>query len=117
MKKGNSIAWDCQISAPPNSNLRVMLNQKEVQPYLGDAEKDNLKKLCDKRSRVLYYVKEDPQHVCYSEFTVHIVVCAAGESVVGEYYIVADQEKIIERSTKNIALNPLIVPSETGTYL
>ena len=115
MKKGNNIAWDCQISAPPNSNLSVMLNKnKVVQPYLGDAEKDNLMELCDKDSRILYYVKEDPQHVCYSEFTVHIVVCAAGESVVGEYYIVGDQEKIMERSTKNIALNPAPAGSSSG---
>ena len=96
-----------------------MLNKKEVQPYLGDAEKENLMELCDKDSQVLYYVKEDPQHVCYSEFTVHIVVCAAGESVVGEYYIVADQRNIT-RSGVNINLLPPIVlpiPSETGTFL
>ena len=120
MEKGNNIAWDCQISALPNSNLSVMLNNKVVQPHLGLAENDSLTKMCNKDSQVLYYVKEAPQYVCYSEFTVHIVVCAAGESVVGEYYIVADQEKIIETSTKNIALYPptvLPIPSETGTYI
>ena len=102
MEKGDNIAWNCQISAPPNSNLRVMLNDEVVQPHFGHAEKDSLMELCDKDSQILYYVEETPDHVCYNKFTVHIVVCAAGESVVGDYYIVGDQEKFI---TKNIDLN------------
>ena len=96
-----------------------MLNNKVVQPHLELAENNGLIKMCNKDSQVLYYVKEDPQHVCYNKFTVHIVVCAAGESVVGEYYIVADQRNIT-RSRVNINLLPPIVlpiPSETGTFL
>ena len=116
VEKGDNIAWNCQISAPPNSNLRVMLNNKVVQPYLGHAEKDSLMELCDKDSQVLYYVEENPDHVCYNKFTVHIVVCAAGESVVGDYYIVGDQEKIME-STKNIALTPPSGSSQGGIFL
>ena len=116
MKKGDNTAWSCNVNAPPNSNLSVMLKNDVVQPYLGDTEKDNLMELCDKDSRVLYYVKEDPQHVCYNKFTVHIVVCAAGESVVGEYYIVGDQGKILERSTKNIVLNSPSGSSQRGIF-
>ena len=119
VEKGDNIAWNCQISAPPNSNLRVMLNNKVVQPYLGLVENNSLIKKCNKDPQVLYYVKETPDHVCYSEFTVHIVVCAAGESVVGDYYIVGDKRNITG-SRFNINLHPPLVlptPSETGIFL
>ena len=91
VEKGDNTAWSCNVTAPPNSNLTIMLNKEVVPPY---SEKDSLMELCDKDPQVLYYVEETPDHVCYSKFTVHIVVCAAGESVVGEYSIVGDQKNI-----------------------
>lgn len=106
------------MTAPPNSNLSVIHDKKVVQPYLGSVENGSLMEMCDKDYQVFYYVEEHPHHLCYSNFTVHVVVCAAGESVAGEYYIVWDQENITKGSRVNIIINqPPTLPPDTGIFI
>lgn len=71
------------LSGTVNCTFSLMLNQSTVVlPSMpGSVE-------CGNGPQVIFSVQEDPQHVCYSNFTVVVVICSASESVVGEFNIV-----------------------------
>ena len=99
--------WTCELQAPPASNLAVMLNKTIPLSPMGLTGKDSLEMLCDKEPHIFYQVKENPEHECYSLFTVRVVVCAAEEGVQGDYSIQwGDQNNIAEGSTVSIDLLP-----------
>ena len=80
-----------------------MLN-KMVLPLTSEmTEKESV---CDKEPHVYYHVENNTQNVCYKTFTIHVVVCAAGESVEGNYSLVWGQDNIVEGSRVSVKLAP-----------
>ena len=118
MQKGDNTMWTCELQAPPASNLTVMLNKSIPLSSMGLTGKDSLENLilCGKEPRIFYQVEEDPEHECYSSFTVRVVVCAAEEGVQGDYFIQWGDQNIAEGSAVSIDLSPPrpIPPNDTG---
>ena len=98
MQKGGNTTWTCELQAPPASNITVMLNKTLPLSTVGLTGKDSLETLCDKEPRIFYQVEEDPEHECYSSFTVRVVVCAAEEGAQGDYSILWGDRNVTNRS-------------------
>lgn len=103
METGDNIAWTCQFNAPPDSDFNVMHN-KVVLSRL--TVKDSLETICDKKPHVFYHLENETDHTCYNKFTVHVMVCAAGDGAVGDYSVVWGQNNFAEGSRVSVKLKP-----------
>ena len=112
MERGDNATWTCQFQAPPASNLTVIHNKTLPLPFMELTGKDNLGALCDKDPRIFYQVEVDPEHECHSLFTVRVVVCAAVETMQGDYAILWGNQTIAEGSAVSVKVeNPPTVPT------
>ena len=110
MEWGKNTEWVCELNAPPDSNISVVLNKTTPLLSTNLTGIYDLDKFCDKTPRALYHVVEDPQHVCYSNYRIHVVVCATSEDVVGDYTVVYSQENAREESRVSLKVKAQPLP-------
>lgn len=97
MTNGSTGGWGCQLTAAPATNFSLLLNDKvEVLPSKPDAIK------CGPNPQILFSVLEDPLHVCFSSFNISVIICAASESVVGDFIILMDSSTPAKGTSTNI---------------
>lgn len=100
---------------PSDSSIYVMLNKTIPLSHTDLTGKDDLDTVCDKESTAVYHVIENPEHECYSRFTVRVVVCTTTESVVGNYTLVWGHGNSTVKEV-NLKLSPQVLPvSYSGT--
>ena len=100
--EGNTIDWNCQITARPSTNFSLVLNRKTIllpSTPLGDGGVE-----CGREPQVIFSVEEYPQHVCLSRYRVSVVICSANESVVGEFRIVKRSGGVVVGTTVVVEL-------------
>lgn len=99
MTKGSNIQWNCQLIAAKATNFSLMLNKMIVIPPSKPEEGK-----CRDEPQVIAFVKETPQNVCFSKFSVVVLICSASESVVGEFNLMTSSGTIVKGSTVVVQL-------------
>ena len=79
LNKGDNIQWSCQLDAIPGTSLSLLPSNVE------QSISETIEKECGKEASVSYDVVETRRHECYNMYTVRVMVCAADDSVVGEF--------------------------------
>ena len=115
MEKGSHTRWHCSFIADHGSNIRVVHNKSLPVEKFDLSSKDSLKQICDtKEPSAIYDVLEEQLHVCFSRYTVHIVICSTSEEVVGNYSVVWGEGSLAEGSSVSVKLIHTSGPSSVS---
>jgi hypothetical protein len=111
--KTNNTEWRCSFKAPGSGTVSVIHNKTAPALHTDLAGKDSLEIICStKEPQVMYDVEEEEQHVCYSKYTVRVVMCSSVEDSAGDYHVVWGQGNEVEKSNVKVKVtNPVTKPS------
>ena len=98
--RGASVTWRCQLTAPPSASLHLRLNHTAI--LLASQPRPS----CGKDPQVTFHIQETPSHVCYSNFTVVVVICSANESVVGDFRVMRGSGAVANGTLVVVKLAP-----------
>ena len=104
--KNDTSKLQCIMTASPYSNFSLHINKTTI---IKPNEKDYVN--CGYKSEVIFSVAEEQQHFCYSQYNFTIIICAADENVVGNFYVVNDDTGHLATGTVEVKLiqEPTIV--------
>ena len=106
--RGESTEWKCEFKAPHyyQPYISVVLNKTIALPHFDIDGKNNLEDICDviKVPYAAYYVVADYVHTCYSQYSVHVVVCSTDDSFTGDYSVVWGHMNVTDGSTVDVKL-------------
>ena len=98
--RGDSVTWRCQLTAPSSASLHLRLNHTTM--LLASQPRPS----CGKDPQVTFHIQETPLHICYSNFTVVVVICSANESVVGDFRIMRSSGEVANGTLVVVKLAP-----------
>jgi serine/threonine protein kinase len=120
MQKGSNTKWHCTFIAPVGLEIAVFQNKKSVKVEHSDLDgKESLDSFCASKEPTVIYDVEEVEDVCYSKYTVNVIMCAVSEEVVGNYSVWG-QEKEVEHSRVFVKIPSTTLAhssGETGTYI
>ncbi|CAI8041695.1 Fibroblast growth factor receptor 3 [Geodia barretti] len=120
MQKGSNTKWHCTFIAPVGLEIAVFQNKKSVKVEHSDLDgKESLDSFCTCKEPTVIYDVEEVEEVCYSKYTVNVIVCAVSEEVVGNYSVWG-QEKEVEQSSVFVKIPSTALAhssGKTGTYI
>ena len=110
--EGDTVDWECQLSAPPSTNFSLLLNNKTA-----ILPSQTLVR-CGNESQVIFLVQEEAQHVCLSSFSFTVFICSANETVVGEFSIIKSTGDVVAGTNITVELiqEPEITLPTQGIY-
>ena len=111
--EGNTVDWECQLFAPPFTNFSLLLNNiTSILPSQSGVR-------CGSESQVIFLVQEEPQHVCFSNFSFTVFICSANEGIVGNFSIINSSGDVVAGANITVILikEPIIVSTSQGVTI
>ena len=107
VEKGSNTKWECNFFAPSNSHIAVVHNKSVPVAHFDMDGKEGVDKVCASKHLTAFYdVMKEELHMCYSKFTVYVVICSVEDNLVGNYSVVWNQGRVAEGSGVNVKVIP-----------
>ena len=117
MQKGSNTKWHCTFIAPVGLEIAVFQNKKSLKVEHSDLDgKESLDSFCTCKEPTVIYDVEEVEEVCYSKYTVNVIVCAVSEEVVGNYSVWG-QEKEVEQSSVFVKIPSTALAHSSGNMI
>ena len=95
MQKGSNTKWHCTFIAPVGLQVTVSKNKKSEKLEHFDLDgKESLDGFCTSKGPTAIYDVEEVEDVCYSKYTVNIIVCAVSNEAVGNYSVWGEDKEV-----------------------